>query len=113
MRKEENEICEEDYGPQYLKKIWSSIIPQTGKLQKQTNPDTVTADTTHKIIVRYGSGKNITDDMWLMYFENKADSDIYAKDQNAKVGHRFDINYILDPYFAHKTLEIFCTEKIE
>lgn len=91
-----NKLGEVSYQPGKLKSIWAEIIPQTGSLIKQSNADTLLANTTHKIKVRYNAGKDITDDMWLMH-----------------KGHRFDINYILNPYFANETLEIFCTESIE
>ncbi|EKQ50268.1 MULTISPECIES: phage head closure protein [unclassified Clostridium] len=76
------------------KPIWCKIIPQTGSLQKQ-QANTMLSSVTHKIKVRYGAGKDITQDMWLIH-----------------QGHRFDIKYILDPYFAHQFLEIFCEEII-
>ena len=50
---------------------------------------------TTQIKVRYGAGKDITQDMWLVC-----------------KGHRFDIKYILDPYLKHEYLEIFCEEII-
>lgn len=113
----ENELGADDFLPGKIKTIWAKIVPQTGKLQSQSNANTLVANTSHKIIIRYGSGKDIKNDNWLMYFENKVDSDTYAesaiKNQNSKVGHRFDINYILDPFYNHETLELFCTEKIE
>ncbi|NOW07853.1 phage head closure protein [Clostridium beijerinckii] len=80
------------------KPIWCKIIPQTGSLQKQ-QADTILSNTTHKIKVRYGVGKDLTQDMWFIF-----------KEGNIK--HRFDIKYILDPYFAREFLEIFCEEII-
>lgn len=91
-----NELGEVSYGPGKVKTIWGGIIPQTGNLIKQSNIDTLLSNTTHKIIVRYNTGKDIKQDMWFIY-----------------QGHRFDINYILNPYFGNETLEIFCTEIIE
>ncbi len=90
----DNELDEKDFKPDKIKTIWAQIIPQTGSLQKQ-QADTILSDVTTKIKVRYGAGKDITQDMWLIY-----------------QGHKFDIKYILDPYFAHKFLEIFCEEII-
>jgi len=90
----ENEVGEKDYKPGVIKSIWSKIIPQTGSLQKQ-QADTVLSNVTHKIKVRYASGKDITQDMWFIY-----------------KGNRFDIKYILDPYFSNQFLEIFCEEII-
>lgn len=92
----DEELNEDTIKPGKVKEkpIWCKIIPQTGSLQKQ-QANTILSNTTHKIKVRYGAGKDITEDMWLMY-----------------KGHRFDIKYILEPYFAHKFLEIFCEEII-
>ena len=90
----ENEVGESDYRQGLIKSIWSEIVPQTGSLQKQ-QANTILSNVTHKIKVRYASGKDITQDMWFIY-----------------KGHRFDINYILNPYFSNEFLEIFCEEII-
>ena len=92
----ENELGEKDFGPGKIKDkpIWAAIIPQTGSLQKQ-QANTILSNVTHKVKVRYGTGKDISQDMWFIYN-----------------GHRFDIKYILDPYFSHQFLEIFCEEII-
>lgn len=89
-----NELDEKDYEPGKIKTIWAEIIPQTGSLQKQ-QANTILSNVTTKIKIRYGAGKDITQDMWFIYN-----------------GHRFDIKYILDPYFSHQFLEIFCEEII-
>lgn len=113
----ENELGAEDFIPAKVKTIWAGIVPQTGSLVKQQNANTLLADVTHKIIIRYDSGKDIRSDDWLMYFEKASDRDAYtdacSKNQDIKVGHRFDIKYPLDPFYNHETLELFCTEKIE
>ena len=92
----ENEVEETDYGPGKIKEkpISAQIIPQTGSLQKQ-QANTILSNVTHKIKVRYAAGKDITQDMWFIY-----------------KGHRFDIKYILNPYFSNEFLEIFCEEII-
>ncbi len=90
-----NEVNEKDYRPGLIKSIWSEIIPQTGSLQKQ-QANTILSNVTHKIKVRYASGKEITQDMWFIF-----------------KGHRFDIKYILNPFFSNEFLEIFCEEVIE
>lgn len=91
----ENELGEIDYSPSKIKTIWASIVPQTGKLQVQ-QVNTILSNVTHKIIVRYGAGKDITQDMYIIFR-----------------GHRFDIKYILNPYFKNESLELFCEEVIE
>lgn len=96
----ENELGESDFKPGKIKDkpIWASIIPQTGSLQKQ-QANTILSNITHKIKIRYGAGKDITQDMWFIF-----------KEGNKK--HRFDIKYILNPYFLNEFLEIFCEEII-
>lgn len=90
----ENELGEIDYSSVLLKTIWANIIPQTGSLQKQ-QANTILSNVTHKIIVRYESANDVTQDMYIMFR-----------------GKRFDIKYILNPYFKNESLEIFCEEII-
>lgn len=89
----ENELGEIDYAYAKLKTVWASIVPQTGSLQKQV-ADTILSNVTHKIIVRYSSV--IEQDMYIVFR-----------------GQRFDINYILNPYFKNETLELFVVQVIE
>lgn len=91
----ENELSETSYSFQKIKSIWAEIIPQTATLQKQ-QAETILTNVTHKIIIRYSAGKDITKDMQIMFR-----------------GHRFEIKYILNPYFKNETLEIFCQELID
>ncbi|QEK13723.1 head-tail adaptor protein (plasmid) [Crassaminicella thermophila] len=91
----ENELEEVDYIDSKIKTIWAAIIPQTASLQRG-QVETILSNTTHKIIVRYSAGKDITQDMYIMFR-----------------GKRFDIKYILNPYFKNEFLEIFCEEVIE
>ncbi|WIF95126.1 phage head closure protein [Caminicella sporogenes] len=90
-----NELNEKDYSYEKLKTIWAAIIPQTASLQRG-QVETILSNTTHKIIVRYTAGRDITQDMYIM-FRNK----------------RFDIKYILNSHFKNEFLEIFCEEVIE
>ena len=90
-----NELEETTYSFQKLKTIWANIIPQTGSVQTQ-QADTILTNVTHKIIVRYNAGKDITKDMQI-YFREK----------------RFEIKYILNPYFKNESLELFVTELME
>lgn len=93
--KVENEFFETEYKFEKVKTIWASLIPQTGSLQRQET-ETILTNVTHKIIVRYSAGKDITKDMQIMFR-----------------GSRFEIKYILNPFFANETLEIFCQELID
>jgi len=88
----ENEMKQTDYRDAIFKELWAEIIPQTGTLQR-AQADTILTNTTHKILIRYGSGKEIKKDMWITYKE-----------------HRFDIKFILNPYFRDAKLEIFAEE---
>jgi len=90
--KDTNELLETSIKPKKLRIVWGEIIPQTGSLQRG-QADTVISKCTHKIKMRYGSGKDIKEDMWLLYR-----------------GHRFDVRFILNPYFKNESLEIFVEE---
>lgn len=88
-----NEHKESDTQESYKMSIWANIIPQTNKLQVgQAN--TILSKATHKIKVRYEAGKSIENNMFIMFN-----------------GQRFDIEYILNPYFANQRLEIFVEDK--
>ncbi|MBM7607571.1 SPP1 family predicted phage head-tail adaptor [Lysinibacillus composti] len=87
-----NELEETIYKFEKTKSIWAAIVPQTGALQRQ-QADTILTNVTHKIIVRYNAGKDITKDMQIQFRD-----------------HKFEIKYILNPYFSNETLEIFVQE---
>lgn len=87
-----NKLNEKTFTFGKQRSIWAAIIPQTGSLQRQ-QADTILTNVTHKIIVRYSAGKDITKEMEIRY-----------------KNHRFSIKYILNPYFANETLEIFVEE---
>jgi SPP1 family predicted phage head-tail adaptor len=91
-----NELKEEDYEPKKIKEIRAEVIPQTGNMMRQPGIETILSNVTHKFKVRYPSGRDIKQDMWFIYR-----------------GHRFDIRFILNPYFRNEELEIFCEEVIE
>lgn len=90
-----NELNETTYVYQKLKTIPAELVPQTGSLQRQ-QADTIMTNVTHKIIIRYGAGKDITKNMQIRFR-----------------GHRFEIKYILNPFFINETLEIFCQELMD
>lgn len=90
----ENELGETEYRFDNLKTIKAEIIPQTAVLQKQ-QADTILTNVTHKLIVRYKAGKDITKNMKIK-FRN----------------HEFDIKFIQNPYFSDKFLEIFVEENL-
>lgn len=108
-----NEMYETDYKDVKVSTVWAKIIPQTGSLIKQSNAGTLLSNVTHKVIMRYNSAKNLKTDNWLMYFEKDADRQAYLNNTKLKAGHRLDIKYLLDPYYKHETMEIFCVEETE
>jgi len=87
-----NEINQTTYIDKLKLELWAEIIPQTGSLQKK-QADTLLSNVTHKIIVRYAAGSEIEQSDYITYR-----------------GKRFDIKYILNPYFNNETLEIFVEE---
>lgn len=89
-------LKEDSYEDVCLKPCWASIVPQTGSLISGRPADTVVSKTTHKIKIRYSSYPNLKEDNWIIYN-----------------GHRFYIDYILNPYFKNEFYEIFVHEVIE
>ena len=89
-----NEAGETSVKHGLLKNIWAQIMPQTAVLQRQ-QADTILTNVTHKIVVRYTAGEDITHDMEIKYKQ-----------------HTFKIKYILNPYFNNETFEIFVEEVI-
>lgn len=71
-------------------RVWAGVTPQTGSALTGRAADTIVSRTTHKIVIRYRS--DITPDMWVL----------------DGTGARYNILYILNPYLANETLEIFC-----
>ncbi|MFD1957319.1 phage head closure protein [Paenibacillus thailandensis] len=92
--KVKNEVNATSNKPEPIRTIWCEIIPQSGSTQTY-QADTVISKCTHKVIIRYLSGKDIKTDMWFMYR-----------------GHRLDIKYIIDDFSMEKR-EIFCEEVVE
>lgn len=99
--KYQNELKETAYKDGLLCSVWANVIPQTGKLQVQ-QVDTILTNVTHKIVIRY----------------NQLVEGAYQDDQIKNSlhvlykGHRFNVKFILNPYFNNETLEIFCEEVI-
>lgn len=87
-----NELNQTTYRDSKLMNVYAEIIPQTGSLQKQ-QAETILTNVTHKFVIRYR--ENITPNFHFRY-----------------KGRRFDIRYILNPYFRNETLEVFVEEVI-
>lgn len=99
--KTKNELDQTSYVDELICQVWAQITPQTGNMQRQ-QVETMLTNVTHKLIVRY---RRLIEDAY-QQIENKSDMHIMYR------GHRFNIRYILNPYFRNKTLEIFVEEVI-
>lgn len=100
--KSTNELNETVYVDGILFSVWAEVVPQTGKLQSQ-QADTILTNVTHKIITRYD--RTIEE---AYHSGEQRKSSLFIKYR----GHRFNVKYILNPYFKNETLEIFCEEVI-
>jgi head-tail adaptor len=76
---------------------YAEMVPKTGSMLSGRVADTVLSKTTHMIRIRYRSKYELLkpDTNWIMY-----------------KGHRFNIDYILNPYSKNEFLEIFCSEVV-
>ena len=83
--------------PVCISTVWAEIVPKTGSMLSGRAADTVLSRTTHMIKIRYKAE----------YERLKASNNWLVYD-----GHRFNIDYILNPYFSNEFLEIFCNEVI-
>ena len=90
-----DELGQNDFTDTKLVTVWAGVIPRTGSLLTARPADTILSKTTHKIIIRYSAYKDLSIKNWIIY-----------------QGHRFNIDYILNPYFKNEFLEIFCNEVI-
>ena len=90
----ENELGEVDFEYSKVKSIWCEIKPTTGSIKTVTG-DILQVDMKYKITIRSNSIKELTNDMYFMYKEQ-----------------RFDIDYSI-PNFKYKdSIEIYCSLKV-
>lgn len=94
MVETENAVGATQKTPQKIKTIWAGIIPQTGSMGQRAG--TEFAKVTHKVVVRYTEGRDITNTHFLKY-----------------AGRRYDVLYPLNPYEANKEVELFVREVLE
>ncbi|MGE7828969.1 phage head closure protein [Paenibacillus sp. NPDC093718] len=85
-----NELNQTTYRDGKIASVYAEIVPQTGKLQKQ-EAESILTNVTHKLIIRYR--KDLKPDMHIRF-----------------KGKRFNIRYILNPYFRNESLEVFVEE---
>lgn len=77
-----------------IKSVMAEIVPQTGSLLVSRPANTVLSKTTHKIIIWYNPHLVLLPKInWIIY-----------------KNHRFEIDYLLNPYFANVDLEIYAEE---
>lgn len=86
-----NDIGADEVMEEILMKRWAKLESRTGSLLTGRAAETRLSKTTHKFTVRYT--KAITPDCWIIYD-----------------GRRFTIDYINDPDFSRRYLEIFVQE---
>ena len=86
-----NELGEDEREIVKVGTFWADIESRTGSLLKGRTADTILTETTHVISLRY---------------TDKIDSTCFIKYK----GRRFDIDYISDPDFGTKIIEVFARE---
>lgn len=97
--KTKSELNQTSYVDAKITTVSAEIIPQTGNMQRQ-QVETMLTNVTHKIICRYN--QTIMD----TYQQQQKKSDMHIMFR----GHRFNVRYILNPYFRNEKLEIFTEE---
>lgn len=86
-----NDIGGTELDPKVFLSCWASIEPAKGR--EYYDAQKIQSETLYKVTTRYHKG--IAESMKIEYN-----------------GHSYDIQNILDPYEAHTSLEIYCTEKV-
>ena len=89
----QNELGADEMAEQELCTCWARLEPRTGSLLSGRTADTMLSKTTHKVTIRYNSA--VTYGCWIIY-----------------QGRRFDIDYISDPGFDKRYLELFVQEVV-
>lgn len=86
-----NELGEVDYIPKKIKSVWCEIKPSNGTVKTVTG-DIIQVDMKYKITIRSNALKELTNDMYFMYKNQK-----------------YNIDYSI-PNFKYKdSIEIYCT----
>jgi hypothetical protein len=99
--KGKNELNQTSYSDNKIITVPAEIIPQSGNMQRQA-VETMLTHCSHKIICRYS--QTIMD----AYQQQQKKSDMHIMFR----GQRFNVLFILNPYFRNETLEIFTEEVI-
>ncbi len=90
-----DELGTQIYDDTMLAEVWAQVSPRTGSLLAGRSADTILSKVTHKIIIRYSAFPALSVANWIMY-----------------QGHRFNIDYVLNPDFRNEYLEIFVNEQV-
>lgn len=90
-----NELGELDYIYDKIKTIWANIIPTTGSLQN-IEGKVIQTEMKYKITIRSDSIKELKNDMYFMY-----------KNQ------RYDIDYSIPNFKNNDSIEIYCSLVVE
>lgn len=92
---DENKLGEKIYKYAKLKSVWAEITPGTGTT-KEGEGNTVSADISHKFVIRSGVIPNLANDMYFMF-----------------KGQRYDIKYFNPNYKYRDIIEIMCSLVVE
>ena len=87
-----NELEEVDYTDGLIKTVYCAIVPQYGT-QSKSDAETKQALVTHKVILRYLTGKALDTSNWFIYN-----------------GKKFDIKYSSNPYETNEVIYFYCEE---
>lgn len=87
----ENDIGGTELKPQIFLSCWAEIEPARGR--EYYDAKKIQDETSYKVTTRYHKG--ISESMVIEY-----------------KGRQYSIQNVLDPYEAHTSLEIYCTEKV-
>ena len=90
-----NELGETDYTYDKIKTIWANILPTTGSVRNVTG-EVIRTEMKYKITIRSDSLKELTNDMYFIY-----------KNQ------RYDIDYFIPNFKYRDSIEIYCSLVVE
>ncbi len=90
-----NILNEIDFKYVKIRSIWAEILPQSGNV-KNGLANTISAEISHKFIIRANAIKDITNDMYFVYKNQK-----------------YNIKYFIPNYKKKDRIEVFCSLEVE
>lgn len=90
-----NELDEIDFDYRKIKSIWAEVTPQSGR-NISGNGNTVYAEISHKFTIRSNALKEISNDMYFIFKEQ-----------------RYDIKYYNPNYKYRDSIDVFCILEVE